>query len=192
MGREGADGNLEPICCNGRKLVSVEGGGCSKRSNLFFPVGMFGGKLGFPWEIHTFLEEGRNDTLKKVGIWCRGYSKPGIKMAYPEPGKNNLRRRPQPNRLTKHIVNGRQLAPPPKKKPLVIRFPNVNCNKCYGFPWFQVGAEFRPSAGWGSLFSQANKRAPFGLTLKLQTTMCPQKQRYLQRKHAITNRQIQA
>ena len=37
---EGADGNLESkslgcggICCNGRKLVSVEGGDCSKRSN---------------------------------------------------------------------------------------------------------------------------------------------------------------
>ena len=39
MGREGADGNLESkslgcggICCHGRKLVSVEGEGCSKRS----------------------------------------------------------------------------------------------------------------------------------------------------------------
>ena len=38
-----ADGNLEsksPGCggirCNARKLVSVEGGDCSKRSNLFF------------------------------------------------------------------------------------------------------------------------------------------------------------
>ena len=37
-----ADGNLESkslgcggICCNGRKLVSVEGGDCSKRSNYF-------------------------------------------------------------------------------------------------------------------------------------------------------------
>ena len=48
MGREGADGNLESkslgcrgICCNGRKLVSVEGGGCSKQSILFprfFPL----------------------------------------------------------------------------------------------------------------------------------------------------------
>ena len=41
MGREGADGNLESkslgcrgICCNGRKLVSVEGGDCSKQSNF--------------------------------------------------------------------------------------------------------------------------------------------------------------
>ena len=41
MGREGDDGNLESkslgcrgICCNGRKLVSVEGGDCSKRSNF--------------------------------------------------------------------------------------------------------------------------------------------------------------
>ena len=40
MGREGADGNLESkslgcggICCNGRKLVSVQGGDCSERSN---------------------------------------------------------------------------------------------------------------------------------------------------------------
>ena len=39
-----ADGNLESkslgcggICCNGRKLVSVEGGDCSKRSILRFP-----------------------------------------------------------------------------------------------------------------------------------------------------------
>ena len=46
MGREGDDGNLESkslgcrgVCCNGRKLVSVEGGDCSKRSNfLEWPV----------------------------------------------------------------------------------------------------------------------------------------------------------
>ena len=38
-----ADGNLETstlgcggICCNSRKLVSVEGGDCSKRSNSFW------------------------------------------------------------------------------------------------------------------------------------------------------------
>ena len=42
MGREGADGNLESkslgcrgICCNGRKLVSVEGGDCSKQNNFY-------------------------------------------------------------------------------------------------------------------------------------------------------------